>query len=175
MIGILIALQVNNWNEWRKDRIRRGHFKRLVKNLEANIQMLNGSIQFHQQWNRSNDIVISVLENKLEYSDSLKLSFDEARMRKMDLLVSKIGYRTYKDKGLDIITNKALSTEIIKLFELILPSAVATHSVYNIDNVDFENHVVQNFIKDGGGLTPNDYKSLFTDHFCSSWVKEYKQ
>ncbi|WP_194977145.1 DUF6090 family protein [Aquiflexum lacus] len=77
VIGILIALQINNWNEWRKDRIK-----------EENI----------------------------------------------------------------------------------------LHDLVNEIDAEWDNHIVQNFdFVEGVGLTPNDYESLFEDHYYVSWVKAYNQ
>ena len=46
VIGILIALQINNWNEYRKDRIKE---KEILVNLEVclekNIDLINDFIQ----------------------------------------------------------------------------------------------------------------------------------
>ena len=41
--------------------------------------------------------------------------------------------------------------------------------------IDFENHVVQNFIYEGGKLEPVNYQTLLTDHFYISWIRAYHQ
>jgi len=47
MIGILLALQVNNWNEQRKsDEMMLGRVKALMKDLEHNIGEANAIIAF---------------------------------------------------------------------------------------------------------------------------------
>ena len=46
MIGILLALQVNNWNEWRKDRLEeRLLLFDLAVNLERNISMFGEALE----------------------------------------------------------------------------------------------------------------------------------
>jgi len=177
VIGILIALQINNWNEWRKDRIKEKIILNdLAKNIEINIQTFKNDKDSIQQWNRSSEIVIHALENKLAYSDTLKKHFHLARVTKQELFLSNIGYQAYKDQGLDIITNKALSTEIVKLYEVTIPSTMSTNSLVNQLYPPFDNHNVQNFdFIEGEGLTPNDYESLFSDHFYISWIKAYSQ
>jgi len=181
VIGILIALQINNWNEWRKDRVKE-HFilKDLAKNIQINIQTFQDDIDKLQLWNRSSDIIIRALENKQEFSDTLKQHFHLARVTKQDLFLSNIGYQAYKNQGLDIILNKPLSEEIIKLYEVTISSALSTNSLVNGDYPELDNHIVQNFdlmILKGkeGELTPKDYKSLFNDQFYMSWIKAYMQ
>lgn len=177
VIGILIALQINSWNEWRKDRTtERVILNDLAKNIEINIQTFQNDIDLLQQWNHSSEIVIHTLENKLDYSDTLKQHFHLARVTKQELFLSNIGYQAYKNQGLDIITNKALSTEVVKLYEVTIPSTLSTNSLVNELEPSFDNHNVQNFdFIEGEGLTPNDYESLFSNHYYISWIKAYSQ
>jgi hypothetical protein len=177
MIGILLALQVNNWNEWRKDREKEKIIlSDLADNIKINIQTLQNDIDLLQKWNHSSEIVIHVIETKLDYSDTLNQHFHLARVTKQDLFLSNIGYQAYKDEGLDILTNKTLSSEVIKLYEVTFPSSLSTNNLVNEMYPTWDNHIVQNFsLISGEGLTPNDYESLFSDHFYISWVKAYYQ
>ena len=46
MIGILLALQVNNWNEWRKDREKeKSHLEEIAATVKTNIVALERRIQ----------------------------------------------------------------------------------------------------------------------------------
>ena len=177
VIGILIALQINNWNEWRKDREKEKIIlSDLADNIKINIQSLQNDIDLLQKWNHSSEIVIHVLETKLDYSDTLNQHFHLARITKQNLFLSNIGYQAYKDEGLDILSNKTLSTEVIKLYEVTIPSSLSTNNLINELYPEWDNHIVQNFnFISGEGLTPNDYESLFSDHYYISWVKAYYQ
>jgi len=177
VIGILIALSINNWNEWRKDREKEKIILNdLAKNIVINIQTFQNDIDTLQQWNHSSEIVTRTLENKLDYSDTLRKHFHLARVTKQKLVLSNVGYQAYKDQGLDIITNKALSSEIIKLYEVIVPGTLSTNDLINEVHPAWDNHIVQNFdFIQGEGLTPNDYESLFWDHYYISWIKAYNQ
>lgn len=177
VIGIIIALQINGLNESRKDRIKeRIILNDLAKNIEINIQTFQNDIDFLQQWNHSSEIILRTLKNKLDYSDSLKPHFHLARVTKQKLVPSNVGYQAYKDQGLDIIIKRDLSSEIIKLFEVIVPGTLSMNDRVNEIYPGWDNHIVQNFdFVEGEGLTPNDYESLFSDHFYISWVKAYRQ
>lgn len=177
VIGILIALQINTWNEWRKDRIKEENILHdLAKNIEINIQTFQNDINLLEEWGRSSEIIILALGNKTVYSDTLRNHFHLARITKQKLFVSNIGFQAYKDYGLDLITNKNLSAEIIKLYEFTIPSILSTNDLVNEVDAEWDNHIVQNFdFVEGVGLTPNDYESLFADHYYVSWVKAYNQ
>lgn len=177
VIGILIALQINTWNEWRKDRIKEENILHdLAKNIEINIQTFQNDINLLEEWGRSSEIIILALGNKTVYSDTLRNHFHLARVTKQKLFVSNIGFQAYKDYGLDLITNKNLSAEIIKLYEFTIPSILSTNDLVNEVDAEWDNHIVQNFdFVEGVGLTPNDYESLFADHYYVSWVKAYNQ
>ncbi len=177
VIGILIALQINTWNEWRKDRIKEENILHdLAKNIEINIQTFQNDINLLEEWGRSSEIIILALGNKTVYSDTLRNHFHMARITKQKLFVSNIGFQAFKDYGLDLITNKNLSAEIIKLYEFTIPSILSTNDLVNEIDAEWDNHIVQNFdFIEGEGLTPNDYESLFADHYYVSWVKAYNQ
>ena len=50
MIGILLALQVNNWNELRIDRVKEsGYLERLREDLSSDLQQYNLNVDFYNQ------------------------------------------------------------------------------------------------------------------------------
>ena len=75
MIGILLALQVNNWNENRKDRIKEQKVLLELKTLfEENIAQLENKILIRKNIIKKAGEVISYIDNKEEVSlDSLTL------------------------------------------------------------------------------------------------------
>ncbi len=177
VIGILIALQINNWNDWRKDRVKEKILLQdMAENLDLNIQNLQGDIEFLRAMNRSSTIVLEALGSRTPFSDSLRAHFHLARVSKQNLSLSDIAYQALKSHGIDIITNKELGKEILKLHEVTVPNILSTNSLVNEEYKPFVNHIVLHFdLVEGVGLTPNDYESLFTDHFYISWTKAYGQ
>ena len=177
VIGILIALQINNWNEWRKDRSKeKVIIEDLVKNIELNIQIFKDDILFLEEKNQSAEIIINTLEQKNEYFDTLAPHFHNARITKKTLYLSNIGFQALKDAGLDILTDKSLSDEIVKLYEFTLPSIMASNSNINTILDEFDNYVVQNFkLIEGAGLKPNDYEELLEDQYYYSWIDAFKE
>lgn len=177
VIGILIALQINTWNEWRKDRIKEMTvLEGIVSNIEINIETFQQDIAQLELWNKSSNVVLDALKKRLSYSDTLRQHLHFARVTKQNLFISTTGFQAYKDEGLDIIRNKDLSVEIIKLYEVTIPRIIATNDLVNEGHREWDNHNVLNFdFVEGVGLTPNDYEALSSDHYYISWIRAYKE
>lgn len=121
MVGILLALQVNNWNEWRKDREREKEIlTELSNSLKQNIFAMEQDVQRRITWNQSSDIIISVMESGLQYSDTLNIHFQNARLPGTNLSLSLAGYEGLKNAGFEILQNEKLRNGIVQLFEVTL-------------------------------------------------------
>ena len=119
VIGILIALQVNNWNENRKERVQE---RKILVELKTTLQnncneMVQDSLELIKL-NKSSDIIISALQNDLPYSDSLNIHFQYARIPGTILALSSAGYEGLKNAGFNIITSDTLRNNIVELFEV---------------------------------------------------------
>ena len=79
VIGILIALSINNWNEERKGKILANHNANgLVRDLKQDTVVLNSYIQFHKETSVGLEALISLKNKDLNQSsnnDSLYLLF----------------------------------------------------------------------------------------------------
>jgi hypothetical protein len=176
VIGILIALQINTWNEERKDRIKEQEvLLDLVENLEINKKILEDNIEQLKLFDKSSEIILNSIYNKLPYQDSLKFHFHLARIPKINIFLSNTGIESYKATGLNIVTNKELKKQILNLFGTIYPNTFARNEKINEKLPEFDNHIVQNFIFTNGELEPIDYEKLFTDHYYISWTRAYKE
>lgn len=119
VIGILIALQINNSNEHRKERKTEVKLlKEVVENLESNLLRLQSNIERCSTDNRSAVIIISAINNKSPYADSLSTHFPFA-LNPVDeeSFLSFVGYESLKNVGFEIIQDNQLKKEIINLFE----------------------------------------------------------
>ena len=70
MIGILFAIQINNWNEDRKDRKNEVYYLSEIKsNLEADVELLTGYIET-DNWQMSQlDSLLIMFQNPEEYNN----------------------------------------------------------------------------------------------------------
>ena len=76
MIGILLALQVNNWNEKRKSN---AHEKLLLKELlntiETDIETIEMTLQGNKKVQASCNTILEHFEKQLDYNDTLNTHF----------------------------------------------------------------------------------------------------
>ncbi|MDX1667302.1 MAG: DUF6090 family protein [Saprospiraceae bacterium] len=79
VIGILLALQVNNWNQEAQER-KREH--KLLSQLEVDLKKclvdVNGNILIHDKIYQSAHILMDHLDSDLPYHDSLAKHFSSA-------------------------------------------------------------------------------------------------
>ena len=176
VIGILIALSINNWNEKRKERVKeREILVDLVENLKINVNALETNIKTLRSYDESSEIVLASLYDKRAYIDSMQVHFHQARIPKVEFFLSQTGYEGYKDVGLQIVTNKDLKNEILNLFETKYPSILLNYKMVNTYFPEFDNHIVQNFVFSDYRLEPIDYPKLLNDHYYISWIRAYKE
>ena len=166
VIGILLALQVNNWNDWRKDRVREQEIiENVYGNITLNIELLRSNLAFLDHLNRSTTIIEEVIINQKPYADSLNFHFSNARKHGfLNFMLSKSGYEAYKNAGFDLVLNKQLKDKIIDLFEAILPRLERAY-----DFVESESELTRILVFDSfyminnDSLLPKDYKELLSD------------
>ena len=121
MIGILLALQVNNWNEWRKDRIVEKKILSEVKNtIEMNCQLFLNHRTTINDLNNSNDTIISFLENKQSFSSLFQRHFERSFRSGTNIYMSFSGYEGLRNVGFGIIQSDTLKNEIINLFDVLM-------------------------------------------------------
>ncbi len=176
VIGILIALQINNWNEYRKDRVKEKEIlANLTDNFELNIATLETDIERHHEFNRSSRIVLNVLDNRLPFVDSLDRHFHRARVPKTMLSLSQSGYEQYKNMGYEIILDKPARQEIVSFFESTLPKWFTIYTQVNAPYVPFIDHHVPLFIYKRETLVPVNMDQLYDDDYYLGWLRAYME
>ena len=117
MIGILLAFQVNSWNDQRKrDLLEIGILKELKQNLMVDIVDIDENVIHHKQALKSSQIISSVIENDLPNNDSLNNHFSNIIVVPM-FMPTKTAYENLKLTGTNILDNNALRLAIIELYE----------------------------------------------------------
>ena len=108
VIGILIALEINNWNEHEK---QKSIAKELLKDIEIslanNYTQLNFVINYNQEGNSSAELIKYQIQNNLPYHDSLDHHFSKAIQYSTPVLKNP-GYESLKVFGLNLIENDSL-------------------------------------------------------------------
>ena len=119
VIGILIALQINNWNESRKEhQLETKILKEILLNLETDLKNLDISItSINNEWMRNNTKVLEHLNNDMPITDSLRYYYSRLYGH-VDFQPNTIGYDNLKSVGIDIIQNEQLRKEIAELYSI---------------------------------------------------------
>ena len=117
VIGILIALQINTWNEERKTRIiETKTLKEIRANLELDLVELKSDIAIMDSIRLAGDFVIDYLEYHNEPSDAFNYAVVITRINP-HFDPNQGGYSLLNSKGIDIISNDSLRGSISKLYE----------------------------------------------------------
>ena len=146
VIGILIALQIDNWNEWRKDREREQKvLETLADNLARNRVSLLKGLDGVESLHQSSQIIFDFFEGKITYHDSLDIHFMLGmRPGVMSGLISSEGYENYKNVGFDIILSDSLKANVLNLFEMSYPNLEAWRRLIPEINHQRENTTIRN-------------------------------
>ena len=131
MIGILLALQVNTWNENRKARLFEKEILSLIdQNLQRDSALLSEELLKAKQAIELTDRLLEQIAQK-NYSDSLNLwmgkiiSFERFKSQSS-------AFEVLKAKGIESITDKELQLALISYYD------VSLFEVYqSIDDVEF--------------------------------------
>ena len=117
VIGILLALYLNNLNEQKN--IRHDQVKvlnEIISNLDGSIQAFQRTIQTEKNYLDFNKRILAHFEKKLPYDPSLDMAFGTYFWTISTNPVTG-AYEHLKEKGLDLIDNDSLRQSISFLFE----------------------------------------------------------
>jgi len=108
VIGILIALSINNWNESRKNsNFERKVILELSVDVREDIEEMTNALDSIKESQRSSYLIVQHLENKAEYHDSLNTHFAKA-LRLWSLSPNNIAFEMAKEEGMYFITNDSI-------------------------------------------------------------------
>lgn len=116
VIGILIALQVNNWNmsnQIRKVEVK--YLKEIAQNLESDMRDIQFNIDFNETRYLASEIVLNYLESNEIYSDTLDIYFGSLLYTTRSVM-DYSAFDALKSRGLEIISNDSLRQLISKLY-----------------------------------------------------------
>ncbi|MFV1885164.1 MAG: DUF6090 family protein [Balneola sp.] len=116
VIGILIALQVNNWNQEKKE--KRSEIQLLtevVGNMETDLKNLDLKINETKRFLKSNEAVLNHLKTGGELTDSLRYHYAWLYGHG-NFQPSLIAFENLKSIGIDIIKNDDVRVAISELY-----------------------------------------------------------
>lgn len=117
VLGILIALQINNWNELNKERASEKIILNEIRdNLKFDLKDFESNIANLQNKAISSKSILKILESNSDYNDSIGYFFFYLKTYPHFSNKSN-GYNLLQSKGLDIIQNDSIRKSITDLYE----------------------------------------------------------
>ena len=124
VIGILIALQINNWNEANKSRDQEIKiYYEILSDLELTKEEINKDMQNHITFLHSNKALLNHLIEKKPYADSL-INHMFNVTGDLQVYPKTSGFDALNSIGLDLLSNDSIRIEITNLFQLYLKRVV---------------------------------------------------
>ncbi len=117
VIGIVIALQINNWNERRKEAVfERQVLKEILTSIDQNISYLDRGIGLNNQAINSCQIILDHFDQNIPYSDSLDNHFSSSLQWFYPSLDNN-AYESLKSYGLHLIKNDTIRERLGSIYE----------------------------------------------------------
>ncbi|WP_432411423.1 DUF6090 family protein [Rasiella sp. SM2506] len=163
VIGILIALSINNWNENRK--LQREEVSLLLE-VKSNLEVTLHNFKNDTLLNTNNIIQLRKIEHYIEedlpYDTELDIAFGLFGQWQSPYPITT-AYTTLKTKGLDVVSNKPLRNKIVTMYEF---EFVLLHNDYDKGEwgiVDNANIFLIKHIRSKNSeqsARPNDFENL---------------
>ena len=185
VIGILIALWVNNLNIKNQQRVEEVNIlKEIKKDFQADIRDFKIGMRLYNDISTSVDLILANLESTNGYNDSLDIYFAKTVAWPISV-IHKNSLDVLKSKGLGLISNDSLRKEIL-YFHGTLYTSIKNWENYLNRDMYFEEMVKRfdkvepwKFDKAGkrirGEMKPNNYNALKTDTLYLSILRTMKR
>lgn len=145
VLGILIAVQIDDWNDLRiKKEKEKVFLKEIISDLDFNISYAEEETK--ETFGVGRDSILKIYDHVIEHIESRKplTNFLEEAFFMLHQLpfldVKSSGYETLKFSGLDIIQSDKLRSSIGEYYTVTAPS---TQSVYKELRDDFYNYMLE--------------------------------
>ncbi len=117
MVGILLALQVNNWNEERKAKNTEILLlNEFIVSLKTDLNTIDYEFQRHKEALESCTIILGVFGHHEKYRDSLSRHFSSSNNYTV-FEFNQGAYQSLKSIGIETISNRSLSLKIVNLYD----------------------------------------------------------
>lgn len=116
VVGILIALQINNYNENQKLRHKEAILlTEMRQNLSDDLEDINSNLKGNLNRIRANQAVLETLEGSVAHADSLEFFYGNI-LGNYQLSENTTAWQNLKSIGVDLISNDSLRSAISYLY-----------------------------------------------------------
>ena len=182
-IGILIALQINNWNNSKELNKREVlALKEIISDLETNLIHIDRSL-YNKKFVSRDSVksifiyMINHLENKKEFNTKLPYYFNRMHQG-FGLDIKTSGFESLKSQGIDLISNDVIRSEIGSYYTTSIPeiewfNRELRDDFYNY-MLQFPRKLFKKTISNGVSYqTPHNYNALLQNNEYIESLKMY--
>ena len=128
-LGILIALQVDNWNQNRKERkMERVLLSEMLTDLNGDLEDIEANTSAMERYKNANQVVLEFLDSNLPWHDSLGYYF--AQLFGGSLFdINTSAYESLNSIGIELIHNDKLRQQITALYSVRYSHVIANQDV----------------------------------------------
>jgi len=168
VIGILIALSINNWNEGRKEKKVEIDILEGIRNdiLKDTID-INSNIRFYESFIKKDSLLFNELINKKKQSKEMVHFLINLTFADRTIVLYDSHFQEAKFKGLSIISNKNLKEKISRLYEWHYKNLILAENSLESTNYTkmLDNELGQYFGYDSTGLniSKSNYDRLLSN------------
>ena len=176
MIGILLALQVNNWNEGRKlADSEKLLLKELLNDLEFSKSEIEKALSGNKYLLSKYNSIGNAIEEDLEFNDSLSSAFSSLAYWSSPYL-PKSSFESIKNKDLKIISNPDIRQKLVKFHEF---TYVLISEDYNKMEWNFSQTITLPVLLknihiniETGNSTPDDFEALKKERVFHNYLNQ---
>jgi len=118
VIGILIALSINNWNEERKDELlEKKYLESIKKELEINTKTANSEKQFNDFQIQNVHVILDCLDNKCTHDQTkLAVAINHIEFQTTVNYTKNVWNELYATGNIGIIKNDSIKNNLVDLY-----------------------------------------------------------
>jgi len=162
MVGILLALQVNNWNEQRKRKKEEIiYLQNFLSDLRIDVKRFELSKAIMQKAKNSTNFLLDYMEKDLPWDDSLKYHFGNTTGNWTGE-ISLNTYETVKSKDWNIITNPQLRKDLSDYYNWIVNTVNIARNRYTDALFNMSDNVLRTRFDAFLGTNYEEWKNINT-------------